>query len=125
MITLFDFLRLSGNDYDTYDTEYDMTVTVCWIGEESDYYDKFCNEIIKRVNVIEICGDFLVVDWSRLIKENIEEFKKFTTEHWKNTYEDDIDEFVYQWIREIHYYMAGYVSDDFYKNLNNLVNNLK
>ena len=121
MISLYDFLRISDKDYDTLDTEYDIDVTVCWIGEESDNYDKFCNDIMKKVNVERIAGEFLVVDWSRLIKDNIEEFKRFTLEHWHTGYEDDIDEFIYQWIREVHYYMAGYVSDDFYKNLVELV----
>lgn len=125
MITLYDFMKLSEGDYDTYDTEYDMSVTVCWIGIEMDNYDKFCNEIIKKVNVVKINGDMLVVDWSRLIKTNMDEFKKFTAEHWICGYEDDIDEFIYQWIKEIHYYMAGYVSEDFYENLVELVKNLK
>lgn len=125
MITLYDFLRMSENDYDTLDTEFDESVTVCWIGGESDNYDKFCNEIIKKVNVERIIGEFLVVDWSGLIKRNMEEFKKFTAEHWICGYEDDIDEFIYQWIKEIHYYMAGYVSEDFYEDLVELVEKLK
>jgi hypothetical protein len=127
MITLYDFLSLSECDYDTYDTKYDVEVTVCWIGEESDNYDKFCNEIIKKVNVVKINRDMIMVNWSELIERNIDKFKEFTKENWYEThqYEDDIDEFIYQWIREIHYYMAGYVSEDFYGNLVELVKNLK
>lgn len=127
MITLYDFLSLSECDYDTYDTKYDVEVTVCWIGEESDNYDKFCNEIIKKVNIIKINRDMIMVDWNELIERNIDKFKEFTRENWYEThqYEDDIDEFIYQWIREIHYYMAGYVSEDFYENLVELVSNLK
>jgi hypothetical protein len=127
MITLYDFLSLSECDYDTYDTKYDVEVTVCWIGEESDNYDKFCNEIIKKVNVVKINRDMIMVNWSELIERTIDKFKEFTKENWYEThqYEDDIDEFIYQWIREIHYYMAGYVSEDFYGNLVELVKNLK
>ena len=127
MITLYDFMKLSECDYDTYDTKYDVEVTVCWIGEESDNYDKFCNEIIKKVNIIKINRDMIIVDWNELIERNIDKFKEFTRENWYEThqYEDDIDEFIYQWIREIHYYMAGYVSEDFYENLVELVKNLK
>lgn len=127
MITLYDFLRLAKGDYDTYDVFYDASVTVCYIDDEDDGddYDKFCNEIIKRVNIVETHRDSLIVDWSRLIKCNMEEFKNFTAEHWICGYEDDIDEFIYQWIKEIHYYIAGYVSDDFYKHLINLVSKLK
>lgn len=127
MITLYDFLSLSECDYDTYDTKYDVEVTVCWIGEESDNYDKFCNEIIKKVNIVKINRDMIMVNWSEFIERNIDKFKEFTKENWYEThqYEDDIDEFIYQWIREIHYYMAGYVSEDFYSNLVELVRNLK
>lgn len=127
MITLYDFLSLSECDYDTYDTKYDAEVTVCWIGEESDNYDKFCNEIIKKVNIVKINRDMIMVNWSELIERNIDKFKEFTRENWYEThqYEDDIDEFIYQWIKEIHYYMAGYVSEDFYENLVELVKNLK
>ena len=81
MITLFDFLSLTKNDYDTYDTKYCAEVTVCHIDDESDDYDRFCNGIIKKVNIVEINGDSLIVDWSRLIESNIDEFKKFTLEH--------------------------------------------
>ena len=125
--TLFDFIKMSERDYDTYDTKYDAVVTVCHICEEdeSDDYDKFCNNIIKKVNVVEINGDSLIVNWSELIERNMDLFKYFTEEHWYYHYEDDIDEFVYQWIKEIHMYMAGYVSEDFYSVLNKFVDSLE
>lgn len=126
MTTLYDYLKLTKNDFDTYDTEYDEGVTVCYIDEEDeeDDYDKFCNGIIKKVNVVEVNGDTLVVNWCELIQRNMDLFKHFTEEHWYKNYEDDEDEFIYQWIREIHYYMAGYVSEDFYKTLNEFVDSL-
>ena len=124
MIKLYDYLKMSEADYDTYDADYDACVTVCYIDEENDDYDKFCNGIIKKVNVIEINGDELVCDWSKLIERNIIKFKEFTSKHWRNQYEDDIDEFVYQWINEIHYYMAGYVSECFYSVLNRFIDSL-
>lgn len=129
MIKLYDYMKMTENDFDTYDTEYDACVTVCYIDEEDeeDAYDKFCNGIIKKVNISKINGDILVVDWCELIKRNLDAFKKFTAEHWYSNcqYEDDIDEFIYQWINEIHQYMAGYVSESFYSVLNEFVNNLK
>ena len=123
---LYDYLKMSKADYDTYDTVYDIGVTVCYIDEEdeTDDYDKFCNGIIKKVNVMEINGDTLVVNWSELIERNIKKFKKFTSKHWIRQYEDDIDEFIYQWINEIHMYMAGYVSEDFYSVLVKFVDSL-
>lgn len=127
MIKLYDFVRMSECDYDTCDTEYDAMVTVCHIDEEEDEYDKFCNGIIKKVNVIKINGDYLVVDWCELIKRNIIKFRVFTTKHWHENcqYEDDEYEFIYQWIDEINKYMAGYVSMKFYSVLNEFVGSLE
>lgn len=124
-MTLYEYMKMSENDYDTCDTTYDAVVTVCYIYEENDEYDKFCNGIIKKVNVININDDVLIVNWSELIERNMDKFKKFTKKHWKYQYENDIDEFVYQWINEIHMYMAGYVSESFYSVLNKFVDSLE
>lgn len=126
-MTLYEYLKLKENDFDTCDTVFDTGVTVCYIDEENDEYDKFCNGIIKKVNVVDEDEDFLTVDWTGLIERNIDKFKAFTKENWYENcqYEDDIDEFMYQWINEIHQYMAGYVDMDFYSTLNELVNSLE
>lgn len=126
---LYDFLKISQNDFDTYDTVYDTGVTVCYIDEEDaeDGYDKFCIELMKKVEVEEQNDDILIVKWTELIQNNMEKFKKFTKENWYEScqYEDDEDEFIYQWINEIHQYMAGNVSEDFYDKLVELVQTLK
>ena len=123
---LFEYLQMTECDYDTCDTKYDNGVTVCYIFEEdeADEYDKFCNGIIKKVNVVKINGDMLTVNWSELIENNMNKFKKFTKKYWKRQYENDIDEFIYQWINEIHMYMAGYVPESFYSVLNKFVDGL-
>lgn len=125
-MTLFEYLNMAQNDFDTYDTKYDAVVTVCHIYEEDeeDEYDKFCNNIIKKVDVVGIHRDSLTVNWSELIERNMDLFKYFTEEHWYYHYEDDVDEFVYQWINEIHQYIAGNVSEDFYSVLNEFVDGL-
>ena len=126
---LYDFLKISQNDFDTCDTVYDTGVTVCYIDEEDaeDSYDKFCIELMKKVEVEEQNGDILIVKWTELIQNNMEKFKEFTAENWYEScqYEDDEDEFIYQWINEIHQYMAGNVSEDFYDKLVELVQTLK
>ena len=129
-MTLYEFLKMSECDYDTFDTEYDVSVTVCSMyhdEEEYDDYDKFCNNIVKKVNVINVYEDELEINWCELIKRNLDKFKKFTAKHWNKNcqYEDDIDEFIYQWINESHYYMAGYVSEDFYSTLNKFIDELE
>lgn len=127
MITLYDYLEMTKNDFDTCDTKYDTGVTVCYIDVENDEYDKFCNKIIKKVNVIAIDKYFLTVNWCELIERNLDKFREFTDEYWYANcqYEDDVDEFVYQWINEIHQYMAGNVSMDFYSELIKLVDSLE
>lgn len=126
-MTLYEYLKMTEGDFDTYDTKYDAVVTVCYIDEESecDNYDKFCNSIIKKVNVVKVNGDVLIVDWCELIERNLVKFKDFTEEYWKYKYEDDIDEFMYQWINEIHLYMAGYVDEYLYSVLNNFIDTLE
>ena len=123
-MTLYEYIKMTETDYDTYDAVYDTGVTVCYIDEESDEYDKFCNNIIKKVDVIKINADSIVVNWNELIERNVYRFKQFTKKHWKYQYENDKDEFVYQWINEIHMYMAGYVSESFYAILNEFVDSL-
>ena len=124
-MTLYEYLKMREDDFDTCDTVYDTGVTVCYIEEEDDEYDKFCNGIIKKVDVVHIDDDFPIVNWTEMIERNINKFKAFTKEYWINDYENDIDEFIYQWINEIHYYMAGYVDEDFYAELNKLVDSLE
>lgn len=125
---LYEFMKLTEADYDTYDTVYDACVTVCYIDEEDeakDSYYKFCSSIMKKVEMIKQNGDILIVDWTKLIRDNMEHFKLFTENNWNYHYEDDEDEFMYQWIKEIHYYMAGYVAEEVYEELVELVGKLK
>lgn len=112
---LYDFMKLTETDYDTYDTVYDEGVTVCYIEEdtENDNYDKFCINIMKKAEMEKLNGDILIVNWTKLIKDNMEKFKEFSIKHWRFQYNDE-DDFIYEWIKEIHMYMAGYVSEDFY-----------
>ena len=127
-MTLFEIIDIAENDFDTYDTEYDVCVTVCNIGKETDNCEKFCNNIMKKVKFVKK-GAYhsLIVDWSGLIKHNIDKFRAFTKENWLENcqYEDDEDEFIYQWIKEIHHYIAGYVSESFYKKLVEFVDSLE
>ena len=126
-MTLYEYLKLKENDFDTCDTVFDTGVTVCYIDEEKDEYDRFCNGIIKKVDVIYIDDNFLTVNWYEMIERNVDKFKAFTKRYWRIDcqYEDDKDEFIYQWINEINAYMAGYADEDFYIELNKLVDNLE
>lgn len=126
---LYDFMKVSEADWDTYDTVYDAAVTACYIEEDesNDNYDKFCINLMKKVELEKQSGDILIVKWTELIQSNMEKFKAFTAKHWYEScqYEDDEDEFIYQWINEIHSYMAGCVSEDFYDTLVEFVETLE
>lgn len=133
-MNLFEFISTTQKDFDTCDNVYDASVTVCLIEEDDDEgdefhnYDKFCNEIIKLVEVIKQIDDCTVlVKWTDLIKRNMEKFREFTKKYWNKfcQYEDDEDEFIYQWITEIDNYMAGNVPLNFYKTLVGFVGTLK
>ena len=126
---LYDFMKDAQNDFDTEDTIYCAVVTVCYIDEADakDNYDKFCIELMKKVEMEKQIGDGLLVKWTDLIQNNMEKFRAFTKENWYEScqYEDDDDEFIYQWINEIHQYMAGNVAEDFYDELIKLVQTLE
>ena len=56
-MTLYDFILQEQGDFDTYDTVFDVCVTVCEPyeydeGEEKEYYDIFSDMIIKMVEEV-------------------------------------------------------------------------
>ena len=124
---LYDYIKLTESDYDTCDTVFDAVVTVCFIAEDknNDNYEKFCIELMKKAEVEKVNRDIIIVKWTELIKNNLEKFKEFARENWYTSYEDDEDELIYQWINEIHSYIAGMVAEDFYDKLIEFVDSLK
>lgn len=114
---LYDFLIEKDNDYDTYDTVWDACVTVCvpyeTEGNETDWYDKFCNFILKHVDVVkEIRECECVVDWNSFFEYNLETFRKITKETWGYTPDDE--DFICEWIEETHKLLAGYGTESTY-----------
>ena len=118
-MTLYDFIRVADNDYDTYDDVYDAIVTVCAFDEEDEksdeYYEKFRIGIMKFVEVIRGTADKgLLCKWSEFIGRNIKVFKEFADKYWYTQYEDE-DDFIYEWINELHNWSAGALSESMYK----------
>ena len=127
-MNLYEYLMAYGEDVDAYDDVFDASVTACVIEDEEDDYDRFCNNLFKHAEVV---GKTVVygcpspiVAWAKLISDNMEKFKDFSKEHWIEQYEDD-DDFIYEWIKELHLYCAGYVNDSFYKVLNEFIDTLE
>ena len=122
-MTLYEFIKVANKDYDTYDTVYDAVVTVCSFDEKDeksgDNYDKFRIEIMKYVEVVKsISGCELVCNWTDMIKRNEAVFREYTEQFWDTRWQNlDEDDFIYEWIDEIHKYCAGYSSEQNYQRL--------
>lgn len=115
-MTVYEYLKMTNGDYDTYDTEFDTCVTCvdCSDSENEDNYYRFYSGIQKLVNVIEIKKDILIANWSEMIRKNKVILEEFMKERWIKQYEDEED-FIYEWIREFHLWGAGYASESTYK----------
>ena len=118
-MTLYEFIKMENNDFDTYDTVFDAEVTVCVpYDKEKDWYDKFYNFIIKHVQFVEKLNDGeCTADWYNFIKENIKVFRQAANDMWRLDYIniDDDDDLIYEWIKEIEGWLAGYVSETEYQ----------
>lgn len=119
-MTLYELLKITQTDFDTYDTVFDACVTACAFDKDDeakeDFYYKFFIGLTKFVTVLENAGESAVTcDWSEMIKRNFDVFKDFTRENWAENYDDDEDEFIYQWIEEINGFFAGFTSENVYK----------
>lgn len=114
-MTLYDFIKADDCCYDTYDDVYDTTVTVDINLDPEDDYDEFCVELIKKIEVKgraydgnPVCG------WYDYIKRNLPRFRQFADDYWiKNNHEDE-DDFICEWVEELHRFLAGYGEDDQY-----------
>lgn len=115
-MNLYQYLKANDeDDIDTYDTVFDTSVCVCvdFNPIKPDNYDRFCLALIKRVKFVEAHNNSLTCDWYSLINDNSEVFKQITKDYWVTDY-SDIDDFIYEWIKELNSYLAGYVDEKFY-----------
>lgn len=108
-------------DIDTYDKVFDAVVTCCQISDEEfkeeekgnfKYYYRFIKYIYENVDVID--PKYAICNWAGFVEKNIDVFQKFMEEHWIHCYTDK-DDFIYQWIKEIHLWLAGYSYENNYK----------
>ena len=112
-------------DIDTYDTEFDVCVTVCIDikrGKNLDSlepYDKFNNLLVRKV-FVESTDKNIICNWSGFVKKNMALFKAYSEQNWIRTYDDD-DTTIYEWLKDFHLLMVGYGDDTIYKSLNDLL----
>lgn len=107
-------------DMDAYDNEWDVGSCVCWDSGQltsEDLYDKFCVAFYRSVSVETFNESCLTLKVSDLVKSNKVLFRAYMKNHWKDEcqFDDDEDEFVYQWVRELFLYLDGNACDSQYK----------
>lgn len=138
-MTILDYIMDNGKELcaDIWDDEYDtcVTVDISVEDEAEENYDRFCRKLLSKVEFVGHVWSWdldkyeetsLIAKWSKFIGDNLKEFRDFSNKYWvKNNWEDDED-FVYEWIGQLHLYMAGYGTEEEYKNeLSMLLDNCK
>lgn len=118
-MTVYDYIKLNECDYDMYDDEFDICVTCCDCDEDGhdaddEYYYKFYVGLMKLANIIKTKNRNVVADWSAMVRKNKPVLEEFMKKNWIRQYEDE-DDFIWEWIREFHYWGAGYTSEPVYK----------
>lgn len=129
-MNLLEYVRKHEADFDTYDTEFDSCITVCYIDEddvcEGDNYTHFCAFLMSKVEVEEGDGGDPVCKWSELIRHNMSTFRAFTRKYWQTSCQyPDNDDFVEAWLHEIHMCLAGYAPESLYSELVEMVKTLE
>lgn len=110
-------VRLFG-DSDIYDDVFDMSVTVCLPDREEDYYDRFINEICRKVQINEHYTRMgnVVAHWYNFIGGNIDDFRAFSKQHWDYVPKEN-DDLIEMWIAELHGMFAGMLPDSMYETM--------
>lgn len=125
MRTVKQFLATTQSDWDIEDKIFDEVVTCCFNEDEpTDNYDRFCDALYSKVTMVNE-GDWPVADWSGFVTKNFEKFKEFSNKYWNDSYDDDEEEFVYQWVTEFHGFLAGYTTERIYGILADLINKME
>ena len=123
---LYELQKVTEQDYDCHDVDFDCCVTMCYINKRdiTDDYDRFCVELAKKVDVIRTHGTYATCDWTSLIQHNFKKFKKFTKEEWTHDY-PNLEDFICEWINELNSYVAGNMPENYYKKLYDFVSTLE
>ena len=129
---LIEYLNLykDGCCIDTADTEIDEIVTVDYNkndkpDDEFPYLYKFTIALFNKVNLAYLNdGGAVIVDYSKLITDNLELFKNFVKTTWREDKQyvlDDMTELQYEFIKDIHLMLAGYGTETDNRNYYELI----
>lgn len=129
---LIEYLNLykDGCCIDTADTEIDEIVTIDYNKDdkpdkEFPYLYKFTIALFNKVNLAYLNdGGVVIVDYSKLITDNLELFKNFVKTTWREDKQyvlDDMTELQYEFIKDIHLMLAGYGTETDNRNYYELI----
>ena len=115
-MTLYDFMKHQDHvSEDTSDTVYDCIVTVEWDWSDSyslttnDKYYQFIETIYKCVEFEKVNSNGVwVVNWSGFVETYSDIFRRFYEEYGFEMPEED--DFVYDTIQYIHYWISGQIN---------------
>lgn len=120
-MTLYELMKLRDEDYiETTDDVFDCIVGSNFIENEvltdfdDFYYNNFCYYISNCIEVLDANNYYPICDWSGFINKHFNELYDFAKNNWKGIPLEK-DDFIYEWISELHLYQAGYVSENIYK----------
>ena len=133
---LIEYLNLykDGCCIDTADTEIDEIVTIDYNKDdkpdkEFPYLHKFSIALFNKVNLAYLNdGGFVIVDYSKLITDNLDIFQNFVKTNWREDKQyvlDDMTELQYEFIKDIHLMLAGYGTETDNRNYYELISNCR
>lgn len=127
-MTLQEFMNIGcDRDIDTYDTKWDVIVTICRIDDEGfkdaikndtdpDYY-RFCRFVYTHVHFVKMISEYeALCEWTEFVDTYREVLRNFAEKYWYSMPTSD-EGFELEWIKELHSYLAGNISNDMYKEL--------
>jgi len=93
--------------------------------DEFPYLHKFTIALFNKVNLAYLNdGGAVIVDYSKLITDNLELFKNFVKTTWREDKQyvlDDMTELQYEFIKDIHLMLAGYGTETDNRNYYELI----
>ena len=123
-MTLYELLQIKGDYIETSDVDYDVLVATDLVKDEdmnenTDNYYKFLNYIAHNVEVTDTRND--ICNWSKFVLNHKVALTRFAEENWYEVPEEE-DDFVYEWINELHNYQSGNISEKMYKEFIDTIN---
>ena len=113
-MTIYELTKLTESDYDVWDEVFDDCVTCCYIDEPEDDYDEFCIALYKKVECTKSDSYSAYADWYGFIERNLSIFKEFADKYWIKGNQEDEEDFICEWIGELHKWLAGYLPEESY-----------